>query len=144
MYQDCCNYKFNILLLGYSFISSQTTKDAQYVWVPVVLWQKRFFSLPNDKILDLSELETFAEDKVQSVSKIETLFEKSPVCIKNWNFIWEESSLYQKLKLHLRRVENNVGKWENAGYKVFPLFPTIISRFLFSRDNKNWATLVKG
>ena len=52
--------------------------------------------LPNDKILDLSKLKAFAED--------------------NTNVI-------QKLKFALGRVENIVGKGENAGYQHFLLFP---------------------
>ena len=52
--------------------------------------------LPNDKILDLSKLKAFAEDKI---------------------------SVTQKLKFKLGRVENNVGKGENAGYQHFLLFP---------------------
>ena len=53
-------------------------------------------SLPTDKILDLSKLKAFACDN---------------------------SIVYQKLKFALGRVENNVGKGENAGYQHFLLFP---------------------
>ena len=53
-------------------------------------------SLPNDKILHWSQLKPFADD------------------IKN---------VTETLKLVLGRVENIVGKEENAGYQHFLLFP---------------------
>ena len=55
-----------------------------------------FYSLPNIKILDFSKLKAFADDKI---------------------------NVTQKLKFVFRRVENNVGKRENAGYQHFLLFP---------------------
>ena len=55
-----------------------------------------FNSLPNKKILDLSKLEAFADEKLK-VTKI--------------------------MKLLFDRVENIVGKGENAGYQHFLLFP---------------------
>ena len=55
-----------------------------------------FNSLPNDKIVDLSKLKAFADDKL---------------------------NVTQKLKFPLGRVENFVGKGENAGYQHFLLFP---------------------
>ena len=57
---------------------------------------KKFNSLPNDKILDWFKLKTFADNKINS-NKI--------------------------LKLVSGRVENIVGKGENAGYQHFLLFP---------------------
>ena len=48
----------------------------------------RVNSLPKEKILDLSKLKTFADDSL---------------------------NVYQKLKFALGRVENIVGKVENAG-----------------------------
>ena len=53
-------------------------------------------SLANNKILDLSKLKAFADDN---------------------------SNVNQKLKFALGRVENIVGKGENAGYQHFLLFP---------------------
>ena len=53
-------------------------------------------SLPNDKILDWSKLKEFADDKLK---------------------------LSQNLKFALGRVENIVGKGENAGYQHFLLYP---------------------
>ena len=53
-------------------------------------------SLPNDKILDLFKLKAFVDDT---------------------------SNVYQKLKFALGKVENIVGKGENAGYQHFLLFP---------------------
>ena len=55
-----------------------------------------FNSLPNDKILDLSKLKAFSDDNL---------------------------NVYQKLKFALGRVEDIVGKGENAGYQHFLLFP---------------------
>ena len=55
-----------------------------------------FNSLPNDKFSDWSKLKAFADDKL---------------------------NLTEKLKLELERVENIVGKGENAGYQHFLLFP---------------------
>ena len=56
----------------------------------------RLNSLPNDKILDLLKLEAFADDKL---------------------------NVTEKLKFVLGRVENIVGKGENAGYQRFLLGP---------------------
>ena len=54
-----------------------------------------FNSLPNDNFLDWSKLKVFANDKI---------------------------NVTEKLKLVLGRVENLVGKGENAGNQHFPLF----------------------
>ena len=58
-------------------------------------------SLPNDKILDWSKLKAFADDKI---------------------------NLNKKSKLVLGRVENIVGKGENAGYQHFLLFPQLFHK----------------
>ena len=52
--------------------------------------------LPNDKILDVTELEAFADDILTIAKMMISLFD---------------------------REENNVGKWEIAGYLHFLLFP---------------------
>ena len=52
--------------------------------------------LPNDKMLDLSKLKAFTDDNL---------------------------NLNKKLKFAMGRVENIVGKGENAGYQHFLLFP---------------------
>ena len=62
-----------------------------------------FNSLPNDNILDLSKFKAFADDKINVI---------------------------QKLKFVSRRVENSVGKGENAGYQHFLLFPQCFQNFL--------------
>ena len=62
-------------------------------------------SLPNDKILNWSKLKAFADDKI---------------------------SVTEKLKLVLGRVENIVGKGENAGYQHFHLFLQRFQKFSFS------------
>ena len=56
-----------------------------------------FFNfLPNDKILDRSKLKAFPDDKTKLLKKMIFVFD---------------------------RVENIVGKGENAGYQHFLLFP---------------------
>ena len=55
-----------------------------------------FNSLPNDKILDWSKFKAFADAKID---------------------------LTQYLNFALGRVENILGKGENAGYQHFFLFP---------------------
>ena len=55
-----------------------------------------FNSLPNDKLLDWSKLKAFADEKM---------------------------NVTQKLKFVIGRIENIMGKGENAGYQHFLLFP---------------------
>ena len=66
-------------------------------------------SLPNDKILDLSNLEAVADDKI---------------------------NVTQNLKFEFGRVENNVGKGENAGYQHFLLFPQCFLKLFSSGSLK--------
>ena len=63
-----------------------------------------FNSLPNDKILNQSKFKTFADDKIMTT---------------------------RKLKFVLGKVENTVGKGENAGYQHFLLFPQCFQKFSF-------------
>ena len=63
-----------------------------------------FNPLPNGKILDQSKLKAFADDNL---------------------------NVYQKLKFALGRVENIVGKGENAGYQHFLLFPQCFQKASF-------------
>ena len=56
----------------------------------------RVDSLPNNKIIDCSKLRAFADGKIY---------------------------VTEKLKFVIGRVENIVGKGENAGYQHFLLFP---------------------
>ena len=55
-----------------------------------------FIPSPNDKILDVTKLKAFADDKLNIVKMLISLY---------------------------NRVENTVGKGENAGYQHFLLFP---------------------
>ena len=67
-------------------------------------------SLPNDKILDWLKSKAFADNKIIVIEKMEFVLE---------------------------RVENTVGKEENAGYQHFFLFPQCFlkaSSRLISRD----------
>ena len=77
-----------------------------------------FNSLPNNKILALSKLKAFADDMFNVV---------------------------QMMQFFLDRVENNVGKGENAGYieniagkglSAFSPFPAMFSKGLFFRVKK--------
>ena len=57
---------------------------------------RHFNPLPNNKILDVSKLKAFADNNL---------------------------NVNRKLKFAFGRVENIVGKGENAGYQHFLLFP---------------------
>ena len=61
-------------------------------------------SLPNDKILEWSKFKEFADDKIDFI---------------------------EKLKVGWVRVENIVGKGENAGYQHFLLFHSVFKSPLF-------------
>ena len=66
-------------------------------------------ALPNNKILDQSDLKDFAEDRI------------------NVNF---------KMAFVLGRLENIVGKGENAGYQHFLLFPQCFQKAFLSESLK--------
>ena len=74
----------------------------------IVLFGNRL-TLPNAKILDMSKLKAFAGDKID---------------------------VTEKLKFVLERVENIVGKGENAGYQHFLLFPQCFPKASFSGSLK--------
>ena len=63
-----------------------------------------FNSSPNDKILDAIKLKAFAENKINVAQMMISVF---------------------------HRVENIVGKGENAGYQHFLLFPQCIQKACF-------------
>ena len=63
-----------------------------------------FNSLPNNKIYGLSKSKALADDKI---------------------------NVSEKLKFDLGRVENIVGKGENAGYQHFLLFPQCFQKASF-------------
>ena len=66
--------------------------------------------MPNDKVLDLSKLKAFADEKI---------------------------NVAQKSKYVLGRVENIVGKGENAGNQHFLLFPCVLKRFFIQGSLKS-------
>ena len=68
-----------------------------------------FNRLPNDEILDWSKLKAFADDKI---------------------------NVTEKMKFVLERVENNVGKGENAAYQHFLLFPQCFQKASYKRSLK--------
>ena len=71
----------------------------------MLAWLYIFNSLPNGNSLDLSTLKVFADDKIYDT---------------------------EKLKFLLGRVENIMGKGENAGYQHFLLFPKCFQKALSS------------
>ena len=66
-------------------------------------------SLPNDKILDWSKLKAFAHEKI---------------------------NVTEKMKFVLGRVENIVGKGENAGNQHFLLFPQCFQKASYTGSLK--------
>ena len=56
----------------------------------------------------------------------------------------DKINVNQKLKIVLGRIEDIVGKGENAGIKHFLLFPTIFSKAFFPRVENTRDRLVKG
>ena len=79
-----------------------------HTWAFRIVWYS-FNSLPNDKILDWSKLKALADDNI---------------------------NLAEKLKFVLERVENIVGKGENAGYQHFLLFPQCFQKASLSGSLK--------
>ena len=65
--------------------------------------------LPDDKILGLPKLEVFADNKLNVTQKVKAVF---------------------------HRIENTVGKEENAGYQHFLLFPQCFQKAFSSRALK--------
>ena len=75
-----------------------------------------FNPLPNDKILDMTESKAFADDKLNVTRVTISLLE---------------------------RVEDTVGKGENAGYQRFLLFQPVFSKAFFLRVVKSRDCVVK-
>ena len=73
-------------------------------------------SLPNDRSLEWSKLTAFENDKIKELKKMIFVFE---------------------------RVENIVGKGENAGYQHFPLFRQCFSKGLLLKVTQSWGCVVK-
>ena len=75
-------------------------------WFTIKLkWVKdRLTTLPNDIFLDLSKLKAFADNNINVTQKKTVVF---------------------------ARIENIVGKGENAGYQHFPLFPKCFQKLSF-------------
>ena len=73
--------------------------------------------LPNNKILDQFKFEAHVEDNINVT--------------QNLNFV-------------LGKVENILGKGENAGYQHFLLFPKCFQKAAFSRVDKNRGCALKG
>ena len=73
--------------------------------------EEKYYSNPlsNNRILDWSKLQAFAEDKI---------------------------NVTQKLEVALERVENLVGKGENAGFQHLLLFPQCFQKATFSGSLK--------
>ena len=72
--------------------------------------------LPNDKIVDWSNLKAFADDKVY---------------------------VTEKLKFFMGRVENILGRGEKYWLPVFSIFPKKFSKVSFFSVVKSWDCVVK-
>ena len=84
------------------------------VWFTLMIGsykEEKYYSNPlsNNRILDWSKLQAFAEDKI---------------------------NVTQKLEVALERVENLVGKGENAGFQHLLLFPQYFQKATFSGSLK--------
>ena len=79
------------------------------------VWEN-IYSLPYEKILDVTKLKAFADEKFNVAKIIISLFD---------------------------RVENTVGKGENGGCQQFVLFPTVFSKTSFLRVTKSRDCVVK-
>ena len=111
-------------------------------------------SLPNDKILDLSKLKAFADDNLniyqkQGPKNFRILTHLSAILHLSYSYTKKDKSLAltkfflvrtrgqvdsldsEKLNFALGRVENIVGKGENADYLHFLLFPQFFERASF-------------
>ena len=81
-------------------IVGKRKKNAGFLFGLLFVLKSHFFwavnPLPNDKILDVTKLKAFSDDKLNTAKVMICLFD---------------------------RVENNVGKGENAAYQHFLLFP---------------------
>ena len=82
----------------------------------ILKYGERINSLPNDKYLDRSKSKAFADDKI---------------------------NVTEKLKFGPEKVENIVGKEENAGYQHFLLFPQCFKKVSFFKVIKTWDCVVK-
>ena len=71
--------------------------------------KRGFTPLPNDRILSLSKLKTFADSKI---------------------------ILFKKSKILLGSIENIAENKENAGYQHFLLFPQCFQKVSFKRSLK--------
>ena len=79
-------------------------------------WNRSIHPLPNDKILEVTKLNAFADNKLNVAKMANSLF---------------------------NRVENAVGKGENAGYQQFFFFsfPKVFSKAFFLKviKSQNWV-----
>ena len=78
------------------------------------VWE-RVNSLPNNRISDLSKFKSFADDKLKVI---------------------------QIVKFVLDKIEDIVGKKENAGYQHFS-FPTMFLKGPFFKVAKSWDCMIR-
>ena len=88
--------------MGATFFLSGNSSDLNQS--KILIFCRQFNSLPNNKIYGLSKSKALADDKI---------------------------NVSEKLKFDLGRVENIVGKGENAGYQHFLLFPQCFQKASF-------------
>ena len=106
-----------------------------------------FNSVPNDKILDNTNLKAFADGHLITDQIMTFVFNSlTNDKILDWPklkaFADNKINVTEKLKFVLGRVENIVGKAENAGTTFSP-FPTMFSKSFFLRVVKSWDYVVK-
>ena len=88
----------------------------RYMFLCTSSGRTEFNSLPNNKFLDWSKFKASADDKI---------------------------NVNEKFKFIFGRVENIVGKGENAGYQHFLLFPTMFSKGFILKVIKSRDCMVK-
>ena len=125
-------------------------------------WQSKLFnSLPNDKFLDRSKLKAFADIKINVTEKNNIFSNEKPSfsgslkvrivwhrlnslpnnkIVDQFNlkdFADNKISETNKMNFVMGKVENIVGKRENAGHQHFSPFPTMFSKAFFFRVVKS-------
>ena len=79
-------------------------------------------------MLDWSKLKAFANEKINVTKKlkilfVKTLWEKEKMLVTKLKALTDDRiNVTEKVKFALGRVENNLGKGENACYQYFLIF----------------------
>ena len=119
-----CTPSRNVYPLGDTFffgrpiLVSKATGDEQDHGLTGIEYKQpgKFNSVPNNEILDWSKLKAFADNKIKLANMMIFAFE---------------------------RVENIVGKGENAGHQHFILFIQCFQKAFHLRSLKSWDCVVE-